>query len=251
MKICSKCNIEKPLTDFYNKKESKDGKVTKCKICNNLNKKEYYKLNKEDILLRVKKYQSINNKDIKIKQQNYYQANKTQLKTKNKEYTKNNASSINEYIKNYREINKIKIKEQDKIYRKNNRKKLNIKSRIFKKERLKTDNLFKLRVRISGNIRGSFKRAKHIKNSKTQDILGCSFIEFKQHIESKFESWMTWDNYGNPKDGILELDKTWDLDHIMPISLAITEEDIILLNHYTNFQPLCSYYNRNIKGDNY
>ena len=60
---------------------------------------------------------------------------------------------------------------------------------------------------------------------------------------------MNWDNKGNPKDGILELNKTWDIDHIIPISTAITEEDIIRLNHYTNLQPLCSYYNRNIKKD--
>ena len=28
---------------------------------------------------------------------------------------------------------------------------------------------------------------------------------------------------------------------------AKTEKDIIKLNHYTNLQPLCSYYNRYIK----
>jgi hypothetical protein len=58
---------------------------------------------------------------------------------------------------------------------------------------------------------------------------------------------MTWENYGNPKDGILELNKTWDIDHIIPLYDAITEEDIIRLNHYTNLQPLCSYTNRIIK----
>ena len=58
---------------------------------------------------------------------------------------------------------------------------------------------------------------------------------------------MNWDNYGDPKDGILELNKTWDIDHIEPLSSAKTEEDIIRLNHYTNLQPLCSYYNRHIK----
>jgi hypothetical protein len=45
----------------------------------------------------------------------------------------------------------------------------------------------------------------------------------------------------NPKDGIFELNKSWDIDHIIPISSAKTKEDIIRLNHYTNLQPLCSY----------
>lgn len=38
---------------------------------------------------------------------------------------------------------------------------------------------------------------------------------------------MTLDNYGE-----------WHLDHIIPISSAKTEEEVIKLNHYTNFQPL-------------
>jgi hypothetical protein len=38
---------------------------------------------------------------------------------------------------------------------------------------------------------------------------------------------MSWENQGE-----------WHLDHIMPISLAKTEEEVIKLNHYTNFQPL-------------
>ena len=50
---------------------------------------------------------------------------------------------------------------------------------------------------------------------------------------------MSWDNYG----------VVWDIDHIKPLSSAITEEDIINLNHYTNLQPLDSFINRFIKRD--
>lgn len=42
----------------------------------------------------------------------------------------------------------------------------------------------------------------------------------------------------------------WDIDHKTPISTAKSEEDIIILNHYTNLQPLCSYTNKYIKKDN-
>ena len=38
---------------------------------------------------------------------------------------------------------------------------------------------------------------------------------------------MSWNNAGE-----------WHYDHIYPISLAKTQEEIIKLNHYTNFQPL-------------
>ena len=38
---------------------------------------------------------------------------------------------------------------------------------------------------------------------------------------------MTWDNQGE-----------WHLDHIYPISKATTEEEVIALCHYKNYQPL-------------
>ena len=66
------------------------------------------------------------------------------------------------------------------------------------------------------------------------------------YIESKFEDWMNWGNYGKYNG---ELNYGWDMDHIIPISTAKCEDDIIQLNHYTNLQPLCSYTNRYIKCD--
>ena len=45
----------------------------------------------------------------------------------------------------------------------------------------------------------------------------------------------------------MKLKYGWDLDHIIPVSSAKSEDEIIKLNHYTNFQPLDSYINRKIK----
>jgi hypothetical protein len=74
--------------------------------------------------------------------------------------------------------------------------------------------------------------------------LGCSFEEFKIYLESKFESWMSWENYGKYNG---ELNYGWDIDHINPLSNAKTEEEIYNLSHYTNLQPLCSKINRDVK----
>ena len=45
MKTCKTCKIEKPLTDFYKRKDSKDGFYSQCKKCYSErvknNKKEY------------------------------------------------------------------------------------------------------------------------------------------------------------------------------------------------------------------
>ena len=61
---------------------------------------------------------------------------------------------------------------------------------------------------------------------------------------------MNWKNYGNPRDGIFDISKTWDIDHIIPLDSATSEEEIIKLNNHTNLQPLCSYTNRFIKRNN-
>jgi hypothetical protein len=97
---------------------------------------------------------------------------------------------------------------------------------------------------INRNIRRSFKKKGMVKSKTVCEILGCSYQDFKLYIESKFESWMNWDNYGLYNG---EFNYGWDLDHIVPKSIAKTEEDILKLNHYTNFNPLCSKTNRDIK----
>ena len=48
---------------------------------------------------------------------------------------------------------------------------------------------------------------------------------------------MNWSNHGS---NYKEYNKTWQLDHIVPISIAKNEKQIILLNHYLNFRPFCS-----------
>ena len=194
-----------------------------------LKNKEYYQKNKEKLKLKAKA-NGVNENSLK-----YYHANKETLAEKKKIYYKKNKAMFKEYGKKYREENKELIKEK-KIKRQFNRR--------------KEDFIYKLRCNVSTLIRISFKNKSFKKKNKSQEILGCSYEEFKLHLESMFEPWMNWGNHGNPKDGVIEPNKTWDIDHIIPLSSAKTEDDIIKLNHYTNLRPLCSYNNRFIKKNN-
>lgn len=170
-------------------------------------------------------------------------------------YHKNNKSKKSEYDrkryeekqeenksrnKKYREDNPDKIKQ----YYKDNKSELVKYHREYRKNRINTDPVFKLKVNIRSSIGLSFRNKGYSKKSKTYDILGCTFEEFKLHLESQFADWMSWDNQGLYNG---ELCYGWDIDHIIPVSSAITEEDVIRLNHYTNLQPLCSKVNRDIK----
>jgi hypothetical protein len=143
--------------------------------------------------------------------------------TYHKEYRLNNKKNLNEKRKIYRENNKEKQKE----YYLKNKIKINDYTKKYFKDRKLIDSIFKLRCNISTLISLSIKKNNHKKNSKSSKILGCSIEEFKQHIEKQFTKGMTWANSGE-----------WHLDHIYPVSLAKDEEELIRLNHYTNFQPL-------------
>lgn len=88
-----------------------------------------------------------------------------------------------------------------------------------------------MKLNISKLILESIRRHGWGKESKTFELLGCDWKIFKSHIENQFVDGMNWFNHGRGKD-------KWHYDHIIPISLAKTEDDIIRLNHYTNFQPL-------------
>jgi len=173
------------------------------------------------------------NSDAKLKKKEYRDNNKERISDYQKEYIKDNKDKRSTQRKNYYKENKVKVKSQKKLWTNNN---------IIK------DDLYKLKNTIRRNISSSFKRNCYVKNSHTEDILGCSFSDFKLYLESKFKPWMTWENKGLYNG---ELNYGWDIDHIIPVSNAITVDELIKLNHYTNLQPLCGYYNRHIKFNNY
>ena len=208
MKLCKKCGNDKDYSLFYTFKNNKIS--TYCKICTNFINNENKKKNKDKIELQQKEYRKENKENKKL----YNLLNKDRIKERSKEY---------------RELNKDIIKEQRKEYRSLNRDKIN----SYRKEKMLNDPLFKLSHSIRNRIKDSIKNLGYSKKSKTYDILGCSFEDFKIYIEEKFDEFMFWDNHGT----------YWHLDHIIPISWAKSEEEVYKLNNYTNYQPLSAFEN--------
>lgn len=231
MKVCKGCEIPKEVTEFNKNLKMKDGLLNFCKECLYHKHKESRKISYLNNKERIKSYLEENKEKIKKRSNEYY----TTYYDKNKE-------KIIEYQKEYRIKNIDVKKEYEKGYRTNNKEKRS----IYHKNRKEIDHLYKFTLNIRNVIYTSFKNKGYSKNSKTHDILGCTFEEFKIYLESKFEDWMSWNNKGLYNG---EFNFGWDIDHIIPLSSGKTEEDIIKLNHYTNLQPLCSRINRDIKKD--
>lgn len=199
----------------------------KNKVEKNLKQKEYYEKNKDLIKERNKTYSLNNLENEKLYQRKYYQDNKEKIKKKSKEYNSQNKSKKKEYSKKYAILNKDLIREKNKNYVLLNKDKANFYAKEYIINRKKTDPLYKLIINTRGLILNSIKRGGYKKTSRTYKILGCSFEEFKIHIENLFTNGMCWDNRSE-----------WHLDHIYPVSRSKDENHLIELNHYTNFQPL-------------
>lgn len=102
-----------------------------------------------------------------------------------------------------------------------------------------------IQVKLAHNLRVRLRCAvgRGTKKGSAVRDLGCSVAECKAYLESKFQSGMTWENYG--KDG-------WHIDHIKPLSAfdLSDREQLIQACHYSNLQPLWAVDNRR-KSDKY
>lgn len=102
--------------------------------------------------------------------------------------------------------------------------------RKYHNERRKVDPLFKLSGNIRNLINGTFHKGGFAKkDTKTEAILGCDFDTLQSHLIQTAKN-----NYG----GKYFPNRPYHIDHIIPVSSATTEEELIKLNHYTNLQLL-------------
>jgi hypothetical protein len=138
------------------------------------------------------------------------------------------------YQKNAKQYGKMFcVSQARKDYRKQYRKTQNHKNyqrgyyQSYSKSRRKSDPMFAMACRLRVRISLAVHKKGYLKTSKTSEILGCSWDDFKNHLEARFVDGMSWDNR-----------HLWHIDHIIPLASATSEEELIKLNHYTNLQPL-------------
>lgn len=199
-------------------------------------KKQWYQENKERIKAKQKERYELKKESIKQTQKEYYEKNKKVLVEKQKKYAKTNEQKIKDYQKEY-----------SKEYRQKNKIELLDKAKKYNKEKRKNDPLFRLKAITRTYLSTTLKEHNIKKVSSTEFMLGCSMEFYFNYIESLFEPWMNWENYGNWNGIPRELNVAWDIDHIIPLSTAKNVDELIKLFHYTNTKPLCGYTNRFIK----
>ena len=87
--------------------------------------------------------------------------------------------------------------------------------------------LANLEARARSRIAKAFNRQGYQKTTGTQRLVGCTWEFLKVHIERQFLKGMGWGNRNK-----------WHIDHIVPVSSAGTEQELVSLFHFTNLRPL-------------
>jgi hypothetical protein len=152
-------------------------------------------------------------------------------KNNRKQWVLKNRDSFLEYRKQYYySKDRDKVRERCKKYR-NSERGREVR-RNQQKNRILRDPIYRVKRCLRKRL---WEYKKRLGTVSMSSIIGCSWDEFKAHIESRFYpnpvtgEMMTWENYG--KNG-------WEIDHIKPLCSAKNLDELIKLSHYTNLQPL-------------
>jgi hypothetical protein len=274
-KICSKCKIEKTISEFRKRKDSKDGLRTECKVCNKFYEKEYLLLNREKIKERKKRQYSKNKENILEKNKKYREENIEKIREYDRKRSKNrilknktkpkvvsikikmspeekkerNKKYKQEYFKKnkekYLELKRERRKENPEKYKESNKKYY---------EKSKDIQKIKKRIWIENNRE---KYNSYWTNRKKNDV----FFDLCTRVRGRLNSFLKIKNITKKnrtfeivgcapqflkehlekqfKEGMSwENRNLWHIDHITPLSSAQTEDELYKLCHYSNLQPL-------------
>lgn len=234
MKICTKCNTPKDISEYHSDKSKKDGKASACKVCKNkqsraicqskefkARKKEYDKEYRKSESGIKSTFKARTNRVIKYDTDDDYRQSQLLRGAINR-----SKSGAKEKQRVYQQNipNEIRAKH-NREYRQRNRDKFNKYNREYIREN-------KYRFAWRQILADTHKRMGTTKESRTIDDLGYSATDLKNHLQSLFTDGMSWDNHGE-----------WHIDHIKPISKFSKESKPSEVNALINLQPLWAYDN--------
>jgi hypothetical protein len=151
---------------------------------------------------------------------NFFEKNRKQCKNCMRETRK---LLMRNYRSTLTEIDRSVVADKQAEWYSINKEKVRTTQNKYQRERKVNDLTFKMRSNISTLISRVLKRqgSSKIGDSFLQH-LSYSLDDLIKHLESQFESWMNWDNYGKYDPSIWNDNDpstwTWQLDHIVPQS---------------------------------
>tara|TARA_S200002703_G_scaffold39288_1_gene34432 strand:+ start:590 stop:1285 length:696 start_codon:yes stop_codon:yes gene_type:complete len=190
-KTCTKCGIDKPLNDYHNRKDSKDGKKGQCKECSRNASRAWIKENKERHRKNALTWTKANPERKRINDHKYRQKNREQLRDTSNAWHQANKERSLASNRAWHEANRERTRVNNRAWREANRERSRANARAWYKEN---------KERSLANVRARRARKAHAvpqrwKRSPCPDHL-CYWC------------------------GTTLTPETTHIDHIMPISLG-------------------------------
>lgn len=202
-------------------------------------------MNREERNAHQREYNAANREEINRKRREYVAANRDAINSRQRELYVKQIEYRRAWARDWDTANRDKRRTPEARaksnaahrrwrlahpeYFKENRDKINAKNR---RSRAKHPLTNALRSRVISAIKQYIKGSARGKTvGSAVNDLGCSIPQFIEYISDKFESGMTWKNWGR---------NTWHLDHIRPLSSfdLMDPNEFKEAVHFTNYQPL-------------
>lgn len=223
-KVCKKCQIEYPCTSEFFYRKGKTLNLTWCKRCfgavGKPARQKYATRHRDVVLASKKKYRQAHVDESRIYGKTYRIAHAEQTRQRLKEYAETHREQTNAKVRRFRSDNRERLNDEQRI-------------------RYKTDVGFRILQNLRKSLHRAVTRCSVTKCGHTADLIGCPIEKLRQHLETKFDVGMTWDNYG----------KCWHIDHIVPCAafdMTIESEQRRCFN-WSNLQPMFAH-NNLVKG---
>lgn len=228
IKICKKCNLSKILNiDNFNWRKDNNKWRETCRLCIKLIAKKRYKEKTEEIKTKAQQYREKHREEIRLHAMEY-----------------NHRDEVIKRMQQYRKDNRKALRKKEKEWRTKNPEKAKIIA--YKKAKIQR---LKLINRVKAHVSRQINFALHRSNSSKcgescMKYLPYSIQDLKQYLESQFEPWMSWENWGVFKKTWNDQDPstwTWQIDHIVPQSclpyVSMTEENFKKCWALENLRP--------------
>lgn len=116
-KVCSKCKLEKSLSEFTKSKHRRDGLNIKCKVCTRYENKQFRLNNPEISKLSSKKWYENNKDSRRITLKTYRDLNKDKLREYFKKWRESNRDKCAQYTRKFYWANREIIAKRSKTVR--------------------------------------------------------------------------------------------------------------------------------------
>lgn len=240
-KVCTKCRVEKELSEFGCRSDTKSKLRSACRSCAVASAAAWKAANKERAAANLKAWRKANRDKTLASKRAWNKAHPESARQhKRTSYLKLKAAGRSQQkSKEYRAKNRSACDKRAADWKKANPERSRELARIWHGKKYANDPLHRFKECVRARTRSAFKTKtarRSIRSAGTRELLGCSFEFAKAYIEARFKPGMSWANQGK-----------WHIDHIRPcVSFDLSDpEQQRQCFHYSNLQPL--WWHENIK----